>query len=345
MSSFWRDRRVLVTGGTGFLGHHLCRQLLAAGEKVRNYSLPVRERHPFLTLPVESQWGDIRDADAVRRAVSGCEIIFHAAGPVAVWGPGLAVMDSAHREGTANVVAAASKSRVVHTSSIVAVGATRGRQVLNEDSPFNVTAKIDYVHAKRTAEVVALDAARTGRDVVVVNPGYLVGPDDFEPSVMGKFCARTWRGKMTAAAPGGYNLVDVRDVAAGHLLAAERGQSGRRYILGGENRSLRDLVRLLNAEAGLRPRAIPTLPLSAMWAAAWYAEARSRRTGREPYPSFQHVLLNRYLWFVSSDRAQRELGYAPRPLGDSVRDTYAWFRQHNDLSWRGWTRWWLRPAA
>jgi dihydroflavonol-4-reductase len=345
MSGFWRDRRVLVTGGTGFLGFHVCQQLLDAGAVVRSFALPARERHPFLSLPVETRCGDIRDAAAVQKATVGCEVVFHAAGPVAVWGPGLEGMHSAHREGTANVVNAAKTARVVHTSSIVAIGATRSRKALDETSPFNMHAKIDYVHAKRRAEEIALDAAQAGRDVVVVNPGYLVGPDDFEPSVMGKFCARVWKGKMSAVAPGGYNLVDVRDVAAGHLLAAERGQSGRRYILGGENLSMVEFVRMLTAEAGLRPRAIPTLPLSALWAAAWIAENRSRRTGREPYPSFQHVRLNRYSWFVNSDRAKKELGYAPRALAESVRDTFAWYSQHNPVAWHGWTRWWLRPAA
>src|SRR5262245_53702718 len=131
MSGFWRNRRVLVTGGPGFLGTHLCKQLLDAGAVVRSFALPVRERHPFLSLPVEAQWGDIRDAAAVRKAVAGCEIVFHSAGPVAVWGPGLNVMHSVHREGTANIVnAVAPGTRVVHTSSIVAIGATRGRKTL-----------------------------------------------------------------------------------------------------------------------------------------------------------------------------------------------------------------------
>jgi dihydroflavonol-4-reductase len=345
MSNFWRDRRVLVTGGSGFLGAHLCQQLLDAGAAVRSFSLPLRERHPFLALPVENHWGDIRDADAVQKAIAGCDIVFHAAGPVAVWGPGLEVMHSAHRDGAQNVVNAAKSARVVHTSSIVAVGGTRGRKVLDETSPFTMCTKIDYVHAKRRAEEIALDAAQRGRDVVVVNPGYLVGPDDFEPSVMGKFCTRVWKGKISAVAPGGYNLVDVRDVAAGHLLAAERGQSGRRYILGGENYSMAEVVRLLTAAAGLRPRSIPTIPLAMLWAAAWYAEARARRIGREPYPSFQHVRLNRYSWFVTSDRAKKELGYAPRALAESVRDTFAWYAQYHKVRWRGWTRWWLRPAA
>src|SRR5439155_20560421 len=117
--------------------------------------------------------------------------------------------------------------------------------------------QVDYVRAKRAAEQAALNAARGGQDVVVVNPGYLLGPDDHEPSVMGRMCVRAWKGRLPLAAPGGYNLVDVRDVAVGHLLAAEHGQSGQRYILGGENLRIQDFLRRLATVAGLRPRAGP----------------------------------------------------------------------------------------
>src|SRR5262249_22116390 len=144
------------------------------------------------------------------------------------------------------------EARVVHTSSVVAVGATMSRRILDEESPFELgDLRIDYVHAKRNAEQVALAAAASGKDVVVVNPAYLLGPDDLEPSVIGRFCVRFWRGLMPLAPPGGINLVDVRDAALGHLLAAERGLAGRRYILGGENHSFASLMQLLTAPAGL----------------------------------------------------------------------------------------------
>lgn len=344
--SFWRDRRVLVTGGTGFLGWHLVRQLVDAGARVRVFSLEPRGESPLCRLPVECLWGDIRDAVAVRRAVAGCGTVFHAAGSVAVWGPAIATMHAVHRDGTRNVLAATGKAtRVVHTSSITAVGATRHRDVLDETSPFDLDGvKIDYVLAKRRAEEQALEAAAAGHDVVVVNPGYLLGPDDEEPSVMGKFCVRFWKGQVVLSAPGGFNLVDVRDVAAGHLLAAERGVATRRYILGGHNHSMPEFMQLLAKSAGLRPRAIPRLGRMSLWSAAVVAEARALKTGREPYPSFQHARLNGYDWFVNSARAERELGFCARPLDETLRDTYEWFSSRSRVPLKGLARWWMRPT-
>jgi dihydroflavonol-4-reductase len=339
-------QRVLVTGGTGFLGYHLARHLLKAGQRVRVFALAPKPDHPLADLPIEAVWGDVRDAAAVRRAVAGCDLVFHAAGNVAVWGAALQTMREVHVEGTRNVLAAAGRSRrVVHTSSIVAVGAGRG-EVFDEDSRFNLSGvRIDYVHAKRAAEEIALDAAAGGHDVVVVNPAYLVGPDDHEPSVMGKVCARAWKGRLIVAPPGGFNLADVRDVAAGHLRAARHGRPGRRYILGGEDHTLRAFIRLLADAAGLDPRALPTVPAALLRLAAVVAEARARHTGREPYPSAQHARLSHYRWYVSSARARDELGYAPRPLSRTIADTFAWFTTAGRIPLRGISRWWMRPAA
>jgi dihydroflavonol-4-reductase len=138
--------------------------------------------------------------------------------------------------------------------------------------------------------------------------------------------------------------VDVRDVAIGHLLAAERGRRGRRYILGGENLRMPAFLRRLATVAGLRPRATPVLPVAGLWLAAALAESRSRcLTGREPYPAFQHVRMNRYDWFCSSRRAEVELGYRARALVETLRDTHRWFTVRGRLALRGFSRWWMRP--
>ena len=336
-----------VTGGTGFLGYHLVCTLLGLGAEVRVLALPPSADHPINNAPVLPFYGDVRDAALVRRAVAGCAVVLHTAGPVGVDGASLARMHDIHIKGTRNVLeAAADSARIVHTSSLVAVGAADGDVPVNEETPFNLEGvRLPYVHAKRAAEGLALEAAKRGRDVIVVNPSYLVGPEDYEKSVMGRLCVRFWKGRLPLAPPGGFNLVDVRDVALGHLLAAERGRPGRRYLLGGEDHTFPSLMRLLAGVAGLRPRMLPRCRWMGLAALAVLAEGRAHLLGTEPFPSFGHVRLNRHHWFCRHDRAAAELGYSPRPLREALADAYRWYQGRNALSLRGLSRWWMRPAA
>jgi dihydroflavonol-4-reductase len=344
--SFWGDKRVCVTGGTGFLGYHLVWELIAVGARVRVLALKPAGAHPLLNEPrIDCAFGDVRDAAVVGPALAGCQVIFHTAATVAVWGPALKRMHSIHIDGTRQVLNAADPTaRVIHTSSLVAVGASHDGVPLTEDSRFDLeNLRLDYVESKRASEQLALDAAANGRDVVVTNPGYLLGPDDFEKSVMGRLCRRFWKGRVLIAPPGGVNLVDVRDVASGHLLAAEHGQPGRRYLLGGEDRSFSEFFHDLADVAGLRPRAIPCPPAWALQGFAGLAEVRGWLTKKEPYPSFQHVRLNRLHWYCRSDRAQRELGYHARPLTECLADTYRWYAAQEGLELNHVNRWWMRP--
>lgn len=347
--AFWEERPVCVTGGTGLLGFQLVRALRELGARVRVLALPAHQQHEIHRLrDVEAVFGDVRDGETVRRALAGCSVVFHTAGVVGDWGPALGRMWDVHVNGTSRVVEAAAEcgARLVHTSSIVAVGASPRPELLDETSPFGLGGLgVGYVRAKREAERIAMAAAAAGRDVVVVNPAYLIGPEDFERSVMGQFCKRYWRGQVLVAPPGGFNFVDVRDVALGHLLAAERGRSGRRYILGGENRTFPELMRMLAAVGGLRPRAIAAAPWWSLAALALAAEARAKLNGRQPYPSWQQVQLNKYCWFYVSERAAVELGYRPRPLEECLADTYRWFSARSRLIVRGPSKWWMRPAA
>ena len=346
MDSFWQGRQVCVTGGGGFLGFHLVQLLRERGARVRTFGLPPRGEHPLLRRDdVDNHFGDVLDAAAVSRAVRDCEVIFHTAGLVAVWGPALAKMHAVHLEGTRHVLAAAAPAaRIVHTSSVVAVGATRDGTPLDEDALFNLQhLRVDYVHAKRRAEEIALQAAEQGRDVVVVNPGYLLGTEDHEGSVMGRICMRAWKGRMLMAPPGGLNFVDVRDVALGHLRAAERGKRGRRYILGNENLAVAGFLRRLAAVAGLRPRCLPRTPYWFVHLCARLGETRGWWSGREPYPSLQQTRMNGYYWHYRSDRARRELGYAPRPLDETLSDAYRWHFAQKPWALRSFNRWWMRP--
>jgi dihydroflavonol-4-reductase len=326
---FWKQRRVCVTGGTGFLGLHLVRALLEVGANVRVLALPPSGRQsPAGDLNVEHFFGDVRDADVAAKALADCDVVFHTAGVVAVWGDAIPRMHSVHAEGTQTVLRAApAGARIVHTSSIVAVGAALNGAPAREEGP---TAPPDehlhYAVAKRVSERIALDAARVGRDVVVTNPGYLLGPEDHEPSVMGRLCIRFWKGRLPMQMPGGFNLVDVRDAAVGHLLAAEYGLSGRRYILGGENHFLTQFFTLLEETAGWRTRFGVKPPSWTLTMIAALAEFRAKIVHKEPYPAFQHVRLNRQLWFADSTRAQTELGYSFRSIRESLKETYQWHR-------------------
>jgi dihydroflavonol-4-reductase len=341
---YWSGRAVCVTGGTGFLGYHLVKLLGEVGARVRVFALAPPPDHPVGRFAhAEIIAGDILDAGAVKSAVAGSSVVIHAAGIVAVWGPAVAKMWPVHVDGTRNVLDALDPgARLMHTSSVVAVGASRRGEVLDEESPFNLTGmKLAYVQAKRAAEELALGS---DRDAVVVNPGYLIGPEDFEQSVMGKLCHRFWRGRAPLAPPGGLNLVDVRDVAVGHLLAAEHGHRGRRYILGGENLSYTEFMRQMAEVAGMRPRWLPPIPRPLFGLGALFNEARGRLRGKEPYPSLAHARLNRYYWYHSSDRARREIGYEPRTVRESLADAYGWYTARESFHVRGFNRWLLRPA-
>lgn len=344
---FWNGLHVCVTGGTGFLGYQIVRCLLDAGARVRVLALPCVRPHPLLAQTnVASTFGDVRDAGLTCRVLGNCDVIFHTAGVVATWGPGMREMDSVHREGTSNVLRAARQdARVVHTSSIVAVGASRAPVPLTEDAPFNLrNLKVEYVSAKRASERLALAAAAAGQSVIVTNPGYLVGPEDHGLSILGRFCLRFWKGRMPVATPGGMNFVDVRDVAKGHLLAAEHGRPGRRYILGGENFRFPDFLALLAAVAGLNPRLLAVLPRWVLSPLAGLAHGCSWLTGAEPYPSVQQVRMTRYHWFARSDRAARELGYRSRRLALCLAETFRWFASRGKVQMRGLNGWWMRPS-
>ena len=324
---FWLNKRVCVTGGTGFLGWHIVSQLLALSAKVRVFGLPPRStRLASLLSSCDCMVGDVCDSDAVRKAIHGCDVVIHTAGPVAVWGPMLSRMREIHEVGTRNVLdALPANARLVHTSSVVAVGASRGEESLHEDSPFPLgNLHVDYVHAKRNAETIALAGAQAGRDVVIVNPAYLVGPEDYERSVMGRFCERFWKQRLPLLPPGGLNFVDVRDVATGHLLAAERGQAGRRYILAGSNRTIGEFACELAEVAALPRKWRPTLPAWCLSALALLLENWAKISKREPHPSCQYARLNWYNWFYESSCAREELGFDARPLIETLADSYRW---------------------
>jgi dihydroflavonol-4-reductase len=324
-NGFWQGRSVAVTGATGFVGLHLTRLLLASGARV---TALVRDPAKALRLMggVRCVVAPVEDAARVREACRGQEYLFHVAGAVD-FGEDWGRFQHVNIDGTEHVLAAAREARVrrlVHTSSIVAVHASPRPVTVDETARWNLaSARVPYVTTKRQAEELVLKAARDGLNAVVVNPASVLGPDDATGSEFGMLCKRFWRRRIPLYFSGGNNFVDVRDVARGHLLAAERGRRGERYILGGWNRSYRDFFAEL---ARFSPRLLPRLRLPAFLAPALarLVALFDRRGSRSYLTPAQARLLGRWFWFDDT-KARSELGYEPRPLCETLADTYAFW--------------------
>jgi dihydroflavonol-4-reductase len=267
------------------------------------------------------------DLEAMTRAVDGCEVLFHLAGAVD-FGSDWQRFHETNVEGTRRVLAATRTvgvRRVVHASSIVAVGASRRPQLLDESAAWNLGDRaVPYVTTKRQAEELALDAARRGQDIVVVNPASVIGPDDFTSSEFGTFCMRFWRGKVPFHFGGGNNFVDVRDIADGMLRAATLGRSGERYILGGANQTSDQFFEAMCLASGRR-RFWMRLPRVVGAGIAAFARRRPSRSGARPVLTpLQARLLGLYFFFDCT-KAKRELGFTPRPLASTLAETFAFW--------------------
>jgi dihydroflavonol-4-reductase len=327
-ATFWTDRRVALTGATGFVGHHLAQHLADAGAHVTALLRPTSDRRRLDHMGIRCVTAPLDDEAALTTGCRGCDIVFHTAG-VVDFGNDLAQLQRVNVGGTANVLAAARAAgvrRVVFTSSIVAVGASRRPRVLDETSPFTLGPfQVPYVTTKRAAEELALAASGRDLEVVVANPACVLGPEDYGGSEFGTLCRRFWHGRIPVHFGGGNNYVDVRDVARGHLLVAERGRSGERYILGGHNRAAAAFFADL-ARAGGRPVLRLRLPDALGPAFATLSGLRSR-PGKRPYLTPSQARLAPLFFYYDTAKAERELGYRTRPLRQTLAEAYAfWMR-------------------
>lgn len=320
---FWSGRTVALTGATGFVGHHLATRLVQLGARVVALVRATSQTRRLTAAGVRCVVAELGDLVALVRGCTGCEFVFHLAGAVdfkADWER----FRQVNVAGTANVVRAvraAGVRRLVHTSSIVAVGATPWPAALDEEFAWNLgPVRVPYVSTKREAEELVLAEARQGLEAVVVNPASVIGPDDFSASEFGTLCRRFWRGRIPFHFGGGNNFVDVRDVVCGHLRAAQHGQPGQRYILGGHNRSYTAFFAEL-ARVAPRPIVRLRLPDVVGEVVAAIGERLSRRGSRSYLTAGQVRLLSLFFW-VDSGKAARELGYRPRPFRTTVADTY-----------------------
>jgi dihydroflavonol-4-reductase len=327
----WAGRRVAVTGATGFIGHHLCVALTAVGADVTALVRASSDTSRLGAMGVRCQVAPLDDPALLAEACRGRDLLFHLAGAVDFnndWEQCRRV----NVTGTANVLRAAAQAgvrRIVHASSIVAVGATPEPALLDESSQWTLGGKaVPYVTTKREGEQLAL-ACREGPEVVVVNPASVIGPDDFSGSEFGVMCRRFWQGRIPLVFGGGNNFVDVRDVAAGILAAADRGRPGERYILGGVNRSYTAFYSELARVAG-RPISRFRLPTAvARIGAAIGDRLKKKRTKRPLLTSAQARLLGLFFYY-DSGKARRELGYSTRPLRETVADTHQFWMTVKD---------------
>jgi dihydroflavonol-4-reductase len=324
----------LVTGATGFVGSALVRALLGAGLGVRVLARPNSDRRNLADLSVEVVEGSLEDAPSLARAVAGCRYLFHVAADYRLWVTDPAPMFRANVEGTRVLMSAAldaSVDRVVYTSSVATLGLVPDGSA-DEETPSNAEDMIGpYKRSKFQAEEVVRDlVTRRGLPAVIVNPSTPVGPRDRKPTPTGRLILESARGHMPGYVETGLNIVHVDDVAAGHLVAAAMGRVGERYILGGENMSLEEIIAEAARATGVQPPRL-RVPYTVAYPVAIGAELMARLTGREPFITRDGVRMARKKMYFTSAKASRELGYAARPARDAIADAVGWFRANGYL--------------
>src|SRR6202789_3427278 len=298
----------LVTGATRCVGSHVARQLVASGQNVRVLVRASSNLRLLEDIAAERVEGDLRDAASIDRAMRGVQRVFHVAADYRLWTGPPEEFYEGNVEGTRRVIAAAQRAgveRVVYTSTVATIAVPRHGSLPNETTQADIDEMIGhYKKSKFLAEQVAVDAAKAGAPVVIVNPTAPVGPGDWKPTPTGKIILDFLRGKMPAYVDTGLNVAAVEDVAAGHLLAAEKGRAGERYILGGRNMTLKEILDALAAITGKRAPRVK-LPHVVALVAGYVDELYSRLAGREPQIPVEGVKMSRHKMFVESDKAAR----------------------------------------
>ena len=321
----------LVTGGTGFVGTHVVRALIARDESVRCLVRPTSRLANLEGLPIDIAPGDVRDAASVRAAMSGVRRVFHCAADYRLWAKNPAEIMESNVSGTENVLAAAAEAgveRIVHTSSVGALGLTADGTPANETTPVSPASLIGaYKRSKHEAERAAERWAARGAPVVIVNPSTPVGERDVKPTPTGQMVLDFLNRRMPAYVDTGLNLVDVRDVAEGHILAAERGRLGEKYILGHRNMTLKQILDTLASLTGL-PAPTLRLPHWIPLTVAAVDTLAARVSGRPPRVPLEGVRMSRHRMFFDASRAVRELGFPQTPVEDALARAVAWFREN-----------------
>jgi len=319
----------LVTGANGFIGAVLVRTLIEAGHRVRAFVRPTADRRSLEGVPAEIVQGDLGDRTSLQAAVKGCGWVFHAAALYQLWARDRRAFYASNVEGTRNILEAAGEAgadRVVYTSTVGVFPPSHNGQPITEDIEGTLDQVCgDYKRSKFLAEAEALALARRGLPLVIVNPSAPVGPGDWKPTPTGQMIVDYLNGKMWASMDTGLNIIAVEDVAQGHLLAAERGRPGQRYILGHENLTLQQIFAVLAGVSGIPaprvkvPRGV-VLPLGHL--SQWMAE---HVTGGPPFIPLDAARMAQHFMFFDNRKAREELGLRPGPAEDALRRAAQWF--------------------
>jgi dihydroflavonol-4-reductase len=322
----------LVTGANGFLGAAVARALLAEGKRVRALVRRSSDRRNLEGLDVEIAEGELNDRASLREAARGCGAVFHVAADYRLWVADPAPMYKTNVDGSVNVLAAAAEAkveRVVYTSSVAVLGIKPDKTPADETTPVSLEQMIGaYKRSKFLAEqAVTRSAKELDLDVVIVNPSTPIGPGDVKPTPTGRVILDAAAGRMPAYVDTGLNVVHVDDVARGHVQALRFGRRGERYILGGRDLSLREILQLVGEHTG-RPATKLRLPHWAVYPIAAVGEAVALLTKREPRATLDGVRMAKKHMYFSSAKAERELGYSARPPEHAIADAIDWFKSH-----------------
>jgi len=324
--------KAFVTGATGFVGSHVARALAQQGGNLRLLVRSSSRTDNIADLRAEVEMGDLREPESLKNAMRGCEYVFHVAADYRLWVRDPEQMYRANVEGTRAIIQAAHECgvrRVVYCSSVATMGFTETGQIVDEDTPVSLADMVGhYKRSKFMAEQIALEAGRKGANVVVVNPTTPIGEQDIKPTPTGRIIVDFLKRKFPAYVDTGLNLADVREVARGHLLAMEKARPGERYILGGENLTLKQILDKLSALTGLPSPTMKVPHAVAMGFAALDQFFTGMVLGKEPRATIDAVKMGRKMMFASSARAELELGYRTLPVEDALRRAVNWFQQH-----------------
>jgi dihydroflavonol-4-reductase len=322
----------LVTGASGFVGSHVARQLVAAGNCVRVLVRSSSNLQALDGLPVEHVEGELNDRSSLVRATRGVRRLFHIAADYRLWTRNPDEIYKTNVDGTRQlfeIAAQAGVERIVYTSTVATIIVPAHGSALPDESSLATLDRMigHYKRSKFLAELEAMRGAAAGAPIVIVNPTAPVGPGDWKPTPTGRIILDFLNGCMPAYVDTGLNLVAVEDVAAGHLLAAERGRIGERYILGARNMTLKEILDALAAITGL-PAPRMRLPHAVALAAGYASEFFARVSGREPQIPVEGVKMSRHRMFVASEKAQKELGYQPGGVEPALAAAVRWYEEH-----------------